>query len=412
MSVLKRITWLPIFASGLGTMGVGQSAHADFFTDSQAQMELRNFYFSRDFRQPGGSNGKSQAREWGQAAILKLQSGYTPGVIGFGVDMTGMLGVRLDSSADRSGTGLFPSQSDGSSVDEYTKAGVTAKAKISKTTIKVGALMFRNTVLQSPDARLLPQMFKGSLLESKEIDGLSLQAGRITEVVGVDSTDWTHLTSNYGGDSDEFILAGGDYSWRAGNSVGLHYGKLDGVYEQGIFNTATAMALGHGTLKTDLRLESAREDGSFRRIDNRAAGLGVTYLTGAHSFTVGYQKIMGDDPYPYVVNSDPWLVNFIQVLPFANTGERSWQFRYDYDLAAWGFPGLTFMNRYVSGDQIHLSNGDEGHEWERNSELTYFVQSGTFKSLSLKWRNATVRSTFGNDLDENRIIVSYPLSLL
>jgi hypothetical protein len=39
------------------------------------------------------------------------------------------------------------------------------------------------------------------------------------------------------------------------------------------------------------------------------------------------------------------------------------------------------------------------------------VQDGTLKGLDVKWRNASVRSNFGNDLDENRLIVSYTLAL-
>ncbi|RMQ47902.1 OprD family outer membrane porin [Pseudomonas savastanoi pv. phaseolicola] len=40
-------------------------------------------------------------------------------------------------------------------------------------------------------------------------------------------------------------------------------------------------------------------------------------------------------------------------------------------------------------------------------------QSGAFKSLSLKWRNSTMRRDYNtNQFDENRLIVSYPLSLL
>lgn len=40
------------------------------------------------------------------------------------------------------------------------------------------------------------------------------------------------------------------------------------------------------------------------------------------------------------------------------------------------------------------------------------IQDGPLKNLGIKWRNATVRSNFGNDLDENRLIVSYTLPLM
>ena len=57
---------------------------------------------------------------------------------------------------------------------------------------------------------------------------------------------------------------------------------------------------------------------------------------------------------------------------------------------------------------------DDGSEWGRESELAYTVQSGTFKTLNVKWRNSTMRRDWGstNSFNENRLIISYPLSLL
>ena len=76
-------------------------------------------------------------------------------------------------------------------------------------------------------------------------------------------------------------------------------------------------------------------------------------------------------------------------------------------------PGLTFMTRYLSGDNIELGAGKpEGKEWERDTDIGYVVQNGPLKNFGVKWRNATVRSShFGNDLDENRLILSYVLPL-
>jgi hypothetical protein len=52
-------------------------------------------------------------------------------------------------------------------------------------------------------------------------------------------------------------------------------------------------------------------------------------------------------------------------------------------------------------------------EWERNTDIAYAFQDGALKNLGVKWRNATLRSSnFGNDVDENRLIVSYTLPLL
>lgn len=93
------------FAALGSSITVPTLAHAEFIKDSKASIELRNFYFNRDFRQEGAS--QSKAEEWAQGFLLRYESGYTEGTIGFGVDAIGLLGVKLDSSPDRSGTGLL-----------------------------------------------------------------------------------------------------------------------------------------------------------------------------------------------------------------------------------------------------------------------------------------------------------------
>ena len=93
--------------------------------------------------------------------------------------------------------------------------------------------------------------------------------------------------------------------------------------------------------------------------------------------------------------------------------ERSWQVRHDLDFAVLGVPGLTMMNRYISGDNIHTGSITDGKEWGRESELAYTVQAGTFKDLNVRWRNASIRRDYStHEFDENRIFISYPLSLL
>lgn len=139
----------------------------------------------------------------------------------------------------------------------------------------------------------------------------------------------------------------------------------------------------------------------------------LTYRFAAHSLGVAYQRMAGDTGYAYIAGSDPFLFNYVQFGDFANRDERSWQLRYDYDFAAMGIPGLTFMTRYLTGDGIELGAGKaNGKEWERNTDIAYVFQSGALKNLGVKWRNATVRTRhFGNDLDDNRLILSYTLPL-
>ena len=70
------------------------------------------------------------------------------------------------------------------------------------------------------------------------------------------------------------------------------------------------------------------------------------------------------------------------------------------------------MNRYISGHNVHTGSVTDGKEWGRETELAYTLQSGTFKDLTMRIRNSTIRRDYStNSFDENRVIVSYPLNI-
>jgi hypothetical protein len=131
---------------------------------------------------------------------------------------------------------------------------------------------------------------------------------------------------------------------------------------------------------------------------------------GAHTFRVGYQDNSGHSPFPYLQDTDTNAANVVQILDFTRAQETSWQIRHDLDFAPFGLPGLTMINRYIRGDGYEIA-GHSGKEWERNLDLTYIVQSGPFKNVGIRWRNATVRSDGAGELDENRLILSYTFAL-
>lgn len=393
------------------------TASADFIADSKASVELRNFYFNRDFRNGPPTAQRDSAKEWAQGAMLRFESGYTAGTVGLGIDAVGMLGLKLDGGDGSGGTGLLPadlsSKNGRGSQDEYSKLELTAKAKVSETALKVGSLAFRTPVVSSNDTRLLPSTFDGALLTSKDIDQLVLQGGKLEQIKFNSSSNYQDFTGNrIGGVSDDFRFAGGTYSFNKALSTSLFYGNLENVYRQFFGGVVYEIPLAaQQSLKFDLRYSKSTDDGNFRPLDNRAANGLVAYTLGANVFTAAYQRMSGDDPFPYIANSDPYLVNFVQINDFANTQERSWQLRYDYNFAALGIPGLTFMSRYVQGDNALVGGSNTGKEWERDTDIGYVVQSGSLKNLGVKLRNATVRSNFSNDLDETRLIVSYTLAL-
>ncbi|MEX6502024.1 OprD family porin [Pseudomonas zhanjiangensis] len=410
-------------AVAAGTLGLSlsQVANAEFIKDSKASLEARNFYFNRDFRQPGGNKGQSKAEEWAQGFILRMDSGYTEGTVGFGIDSIGMLGFKLDSGDGTAGSGLLVPDRSGGSQDYSSDLAVAAKAKLSKSTLRVGSMQFKNMAIASSDSRLTPQVFKGGQLISQEIDGLTLDGGYLREVNNRNSGDFEDLSMTIGtksdikvtGDktTDSFQFLGGNYKLTQDLTAGYYYSNLEDLYKQNSFNLVHVLPLGEGqSLKADLRYARSTDDGRSN-VDNKALGAMLTYGLAGHSLGLGYQKMSGDTGAAYLAGTDPFLVNYVQIGDFANKDETSWQARYDFNFASIGVPGLTFMTRYLSGDNVDLGAAGNGKEWERDTELMYVFQQGALKNLGVRWRNAMVRSNFTNDIDENRLILSYTLPL-
>ena len=59
-----------------------------FLEDASANLNLRNFFFNRNFTNPTKAQGGAQ--EWTQSFILDAKSGFTQGTVGFGVDVLGL----------------------------------------------------------------------------------------------------------------------------------------------------------------------------------------------------------------------------------------------------------------------------------------------------------------------------------
>ena len=400
-----------------------------FLEDTKAKIESRTVYFNRDFRDGRTSNdqGASKREESAQGFILNLQSGYTEGTVGFGIDALGMLGFKLDSSADSSNSGLLPSsgQDPRGSKDQYAKIGLTAKVKVSDTVLKYGALLPDLPLLKYNDGRLLPTMFNGALLTSKEVKDLTFMAARLDKYTARDSTDSQDIrvhckNKRYSCNTtaDHFDMYGFDYKINERLTAQYHYAELEDIYRQHFVGLLGNQPLGNGVLKADLRLLKSADSGDAKAgsIDNRALSGMLSYAISGHTFSAGWQRMNGDNSMPYLDGSNPYLVNYVQVNDFAAAQERSWQLRYDYDFKAIGINGLSFLTRYVNGDHIKVVGSDqEGKEWERDSELKYVIQTGTFKDVSLRLRNATYRTNyqqFARDVDETRLIVSYNFSVL
>lgn len=333
----------------------------------------------------------------------------------------GLLGIKLDSGKGRTGTDLLPVHDDGRSADEFSRLGMTAKVKVSATEFRYGSHVPELPVVKASDSRLLPQVFEGGLLTSSELEGLTFTGGRLDKVIDRASTNEEDLvlaSKNRrfaaGISADHLDLAGVDYKFAPGFTGRYYFADLDDLYRQHFFGLLSSHKLGAGTLSSDLRLILSKDSGASKagKVDNRAINAMVSYGISGHKFGLGFQDMSGDTGFAYIDGSDPFLINFVQINDFANADQRSWQARYDYNFASFGLPGLSFMTRYITSDDARVAgSNDRGGEWERDIELKYVVQSGPLKDLYIRARNASFRSDFARDADENRIIVGYSLPI-
>jgi len=394
------------------------SAGADgFLDDTKANLTLRNFYMNRDYT---GDASQNKAAQWTQSFILDLKSGFTPGTVGFGVDVLGLYSIKLDGGKGTGGTQLLPVHNDGRPADDFGRTAVAGKMRVSKTELKVGEWSPALPVLRADDGRSLPQTFQGAQLTSSELPGLTLYGGQFRQNSPRNDASMQDMSlfTRTAFTSDRFDFVGGEYRFNQQSTLlGLWHARLEDIYQQNYLQLQHQQALGDWVLGANLGYFWGRDDGSAKagELDNRTASGLFSARYGGNTFYLGLQRVMGDDEW-FRVNgtSGGTLANDAFGSSYESAQERSWQLRHDFNFVVFGVPGLTLMNRYIHGNNVHNSSTADGTEWGRETELAYVIQSGPLKALNVKWRNSSQRRNWGstNSFDENRLIVSYPLNLL
>ncbi|WP_129587039.1 OprD family porin [Pseudomonas frederiksbergensis] len=379
-----------------------------FFEDSQGKLTLRNYYFNDGYR-----DGGEDRKEWAQGFLLNLQSGYTEGTVGFGLDALGLAGLKLDSSPTHAGTGLLPVHDDGHAADGFSSLGITAKMRIGEAVIKTGNLMPKIPVLVYNDGRLLPQTFRGTQIEYSGIRDLYLHSGHLDRFKQRNSTDSVDIyPQGYnGGKGTGFDFAGATYKFTPTLSGTWYYGEMREFYRQQFFGLVHKLPMGSGSLTSDLRYFISDDAGEARNgaVDaDMFSGL-FTYRLGGHALGLGYQKVSGDTALPYTSVSTVYSFSNAGVGKFIQAGEQTWMLRYDYDFAAF-VPGLSLMTRYYKGENGDYK-GREAREWESDTNLRYVIQSSAFKGVGIEVRKATYRSTYASDRDNYRLYLTYDIAL-
>ena len=424
-----------------------QASAAGFIEDSKASVSSRTLYFNNDNREGG-----SDQRETATGLKFDYKSGFTQGVVGFGIDAQALVGIHLDGGKGHhpDNNSFVPSDTDGSAVHNWSRLSGNVKALLSKTEAHLGgALMPNLPILVASDGRLLPQTFEGGTITSKEIDNVTFNGGQLEHAVGRAGTNSTGLAVNGGTqDSNQFRYGGADWKVTKDLTLQYYYANLQDYYKQHFLGAVHVFPITEGqSFKTDLRYFDSSSDGrngdaGYRfnnnggyaktpgEVDNKTWSAMFTYTLGGSAFLLGHQQVGDDGGFVYLNQgsllndsgrnegaggSSFYLFTDSMIHQFVRAGENTTFGQYSYDFTALGVPGLKATIAYLHGDDIKSVNGaSESSEWERDMRLDYVVQQGPLKGFGTTLRHGTYRgsSTGIADQDQTRLIFNYTYNFM
>ena len=413
-----------------------QSEAKGFVEDAEGSVLFRTGYISRDKK-----HGKPDTSSAAQSAMVKIESGYTQGLVGFGVGVIGDGSFKLGEN-NHAGNGMIPLHNNGDkdenghvdSYDHWGRGGGIVKARISNTEVRYGTQVLDLPVLASNTARMVPEYFEGVLATSREINGLELTAGKFTKDQYSDqiNTDGRHL--------DRAVVWGAKYKFNdqanasyygldSKNALERHY--VNANYKQALANNSSLtydFSGYHTKFDANAKTYSATGTVAPDYADSMIAGeektnniwaVSGTYNTGHHNVMLAYQQNSGNVGYDYGENADGGQSVYLPnsyLSDFIGNDERSAQLQYTYDFAGMNVPGLTWTTAYVYGWDIKVADKtDNASEREFFNQVKYTVQSGFAKDASLRLRHSYYRasdayqSAYIGDTNEWRIWLDIPV---
>lgn len=422
-----------------------QAKEAGFVEDSSLTLNTRMWY-SREighentFFRAQTSEGRRAVRDrtaWLEGFKLDYISGFTQGMVGFGLDFSTYSAVSLERSklATAGGSNRLLVDKDGDVVDDWSKVGVAAlKVKVADTVIKVGRQQpARTPVMGYSDTRTLPASFDGVSLESHDIEGLTIKSGYFDEATPRTGAGSQDLSPSFGSPlvtSDWIAYAGADYLSKDGWRGSAYVSRFDNIWDREYLGLGNKYKWGEFSTNLQLDAYNTQSSGSevAGKIDQQAYGLTIAPSYKNHTLRFGLQQIKGDEYFDFVAESNAITLPNIFLSDYNGPNERSYSVDYINDFAGYGLPGFTTSLWYAKGwgiDGTHYDGGangiyssvlnqsDESHD-EIGALISYTVQSGDFKGVNLltgyAWHHGSEHQVEGN-VEELRVIVNAPFKI-
>ena len=428
-----------------------QSESKGFVEDAEGSVLFRTGYISRDYKDTTPGSDRSS---FAQTAIVKLDSGFTKGTVGFGAGIIGDASFKLGENA-HAGNDMIPThggqdaQGRVDAYDHWARGGAYVKARVSNTTATYGTQVLDLPVLASNTARLVPEYFTGVLVESNEIENLNLVAGKFTE------NQRSSQIKSDGNELDRAVVWGAKYKFNDAVNASYygtdikdrlerHYVNANYSYKLANDSTLTHDFSGYHTnwdreANNSLYSYIGSVDDKFK---NSIWAISTTYNKGPHNVMLAYQQNTGNTGYDYGLGQGVGDGHQTIYMPnsylsdFIGNDEKSVQLQYTFDFGAINVPGLSWTSAFVYGWDIDASRAvrvdpndsdsallgrtittDDAQEREFFNQVKYTVQSGFAKDASLRVRHSYYRAdqayndVYMPDTNEWRLFLDIPVKL-
>ena len=420
-----------------------QAEASGFFEGQSLSGTTRNWYArERSTRSPlfrytkgDGTRVATHSRDnWVQGTILNYSSGFTQGTVGFATEVAvyNALALERGRAAIAGPNNRTLTHSDGDPVDQWSKAGLAnVKARVSNTTLTFGRQSLDTPMLAYIGNRALPSSFQGVALHSAEFDNLSFDAASFDRVSPRTEQSLSKFRSEYsatGVEADRASTVGVNYQLLKSLTTSLYATKVDDFWNQYYFGANHV--LGDSSvlsLTTGLNYYKTVDEGKKKMgdIDNDTYSLSLGLTHQAHSLTVSWQQVNGNEYFDYLHETNGiYLANSL-LSDFNGPNEKSLQIAYVLNMAQYGVPGLKFNLYNARGwgiDGTHYRgtaydvNGMDGEtHYEWGFGTSYAVQSGALKDTTIRATYTAHRASDAQadgSLDELRIVTTIPFNIL
>ena len=419
-----------------------QSETKGFLEDQTLGGTTRNWYANelkrRDDRFSYNNHGTRESTprriNWVQGTILDYKSGFTEGTVGFSTQVAAYNAIALDRDAkDIAGpNNRTLTHSDGDAVGQWSKLGLAnLSARISNTTLTVGRQNFSSPTIDVIGNRALPSSFQGVGLHSEEFNNLSFDAGSFDRVSPRTEASLSKFRSEYGAtgaETDRASVAGLNYQPLKSLKTTLYATHVEDFWNQYYFGAVHDMGdnatLG---LNTNFNYYKTLDTGSkaLGNINNDTFSLafGLSHL--AHTLTLSYQQVSGDEYFDYLHETNGiYLANSL-LSDFNGPNEKSLQLAYSINMAQYGIPGLKFNAYHARGWDIDgtkytgtaydVKNMDGETHYEYSVGTSYAIQSGPLKATAIRATYTTHRASKNQsdgNINEFRVVTTIPFNIL